>query len=187
MSKNIGRIPGRFTDSVLKTLFIEIQRIFDNLSGVWLKEGSVAYSKLSIADGEIPPDKVGDLPVNKIIWPQWFIPLILPAQDYTTTDTVGAAVGGYFNWDPAAYPTSGGSWYLEGSIAISDAAGTATLELHGSASVGSVTTTSTALSLVRGTALTMPGSAQNLYCKMKTSNASYTATLAGARLVFVPS
>lgn len=107
------------------------------------------------------------------------------AVAYTTTSTAGVDVGGYFRWDPGEWPA--GSWYLEASIAIANAAATATLTLKGAADVGSVSTQSTALVRVISGALTMPGTAQNLWVDLKTSSSSYAASLMKAGLKFVPS
>lgn len=175
MSKPNLIIPNNFTAKALKALFLNIQNIFSNFSGQYLKDGTVTADKLA-----------GDIPVGLVSWPEYHIPLVLTAQDYSTVSTAGDEVGGYFQWDPSKYPTLGGSWYFEASIASGNAAATCTAELHGASLVGSVPTQSTSLARVRSAALTMPTGAVDLYCKVKTSNASYAATLASARLIFVP-
>lgn len=176
MSKPNLVIPNNFTTKALKALFFNIQNIFNNFSGQYLEDGTVTPDKLT-----------GRIPVSLIGWPEYHVPLILTAQDYTTTSTTGDDVGGYFQWDSSKYPTAGGSWYFEASIASGEAATTCTAELHGASLVGSVSTQSTSLVRVRSAALTMPTGAVDLYCKVKTSNATYAATIASSRLIFVPS
>ena len=123
--------------------------------------------------------------VGKLAWQEWvahtFVALMMP---FSTTDTAGVNGGDYFGWDPTKFP--GGKWYLEASMAVANSAATATLTLVGAADIGSITTTNTTLTRVRSGALTMPTTAQNLWVKLKTSNASYAAMLAGAKLIFVP-
>ena len=178
----LGPIPGSFTPPVLKKLFMAIQNIFETFSGEYLKDGTVGYAKLNLADG--------DIPTSKMNWGEWHIPLALPAADVTTTSTSEVRCSGVCCWDPAVFPTAGGSWYLEASLAISDAAGTVTCRLFNATSgtaVGSVSHTGdTDLTPKRSSALTMPASAGNLYVDFKSSSGAYTATFAGARLVWVP-
>ncbi|MEW6726913.1 MAG: hypothetical protein AB1327_08145 [Bacillota bacterium] len=182
MSRNIGPIPGDFSPSALKRLFIEIQRVLDNLTGQWLQDSSVTADKLALAKGDISPGVVD--------WPEWHIPLALPASDAATTSTTYVRCSGIFPWDPAKWNTSPGSWYLEAYLAIAGATATVTCHLMGAAEVvGSVLTHTgnTSLTVKRSGVLTMPNTAANLYVEFMTSNATYAATFAGARLVFVPS
>ena len=106
---------------------------------------------------------------------------------YQTTSTTAVGVAGYFPWNPADFD-AGGAWYFEADIAIVDAASIATCELHGASGIiKSVTTQSTALVRVRSTEVTMPATATDMWIKLKTSNASHTASLGGAKLIFKPS
>lgn len=125
-----------------------------------------------------------DVDLVDLGWTEIPIPLVLPAEAVGTTSTTGASLGGYYLWKPTIYPS--GTWYLEASIAVGSG-GTATCTLTGAADIGSVSTTETTLTLVRSASLTMPAVAQNIWVKIATDNASYTATIGGARLIFVPS
>jgi hypothetical protein len=150
-------------DSINK---LSIQNFPNTVSGTIITPGTLSVQMSDLEWGEIP------------------IPLVLPATAVTTTSTAGLNLGGYFLWNALTFP--GGDWYLEASMSIGSG-GTATLTLTGAADIGNVTTTETGLTLVRSEKLTMPTTGQNIWVVLKTSNASYTASLAGARLIFVPS
>lgn len=143
--------------------------------------GSIILS--GTLSGTAIPDH--DISLTKLRWLEWPIPLILAPTPVTTTSTTPVNLGGYFAWNPANFGGAG-KWYLEASIASANTAATATCTLKGSVDYGSVTTTSTSLVRVRSAALTMPTQAENLWITLKTSNASYAASLAAARLIFVP-
>lgn len=140
-----------------------------------------------IKNGTLPGSALEDYSVSmkKLGWREIPIPLVLPATPATTTSTTGANFGGYFAWIPSAYPGDG-KWYLEASMAISNASGTATCTLKGSSDFASVATQSTSLALVRSTEIKMPTSNENLWIVLKTDNSNYIASLAGARLIYVP-
>ena len=135
---------------------------------------------MSLANLNIPNKSI---PLAKIDMGEIHFPLCLPASNFTTTKTAGDNIGGYFLWHPNNFP-SGGKWYLEASLAISNANGTATLTLKGSSDVKELTTKSTAMVNVREP-VDMPASGQTLYLNLKTSSASYTAALGGVRLIMV--
>jgi hypothetical protein len=120
--------------------------------------------------------------MSDLQWKEIPIPLVLPAQAVTTTSTAGVSLGGYFLWNPSAY--QGGEWYLECSLATT--AGTVTATLTGASDVGSVSTTEPGLTVVRSK-MTMPSVSQNLWVKLSVDNSANTGSLAGARLIFVPS
>lgn len=123
--------------------------------------------------------------LKKLIWGEYHVPLILAASEVSTTSTTGTNYGGYFVWNPNAFPTK--KWYLEASIASADSSATATCILKGSMEYASVSTTSTSLTLVRSPdPITMPPAAENLWIVLKTSNSSYAAKLMSARLIFIP-
>jgi len=123
------------------------------------------------------------IPIAKLDIGEIHFPLCLPASNYTTTSTSGANIGAYFYWNPEAFPS--GKWYLEASMAISNADGTATLTLKGSIDVKVLTTQLVGMTNIREQ-VTMPETAQNLYLNLKSSSSSYTAALGGARLILVP-
>jgi len=126
-----------------------------------------------------------DVPLSKLKWLEFQIPLVLPAEQVSTTSTSGKNLGGYFAWNPSAYRDSG-KWYLEASIAISNKSGKATCLLMGSQEWGQVETQNTTLTIVRSaTNIAMPPQAESLWIVLKTSNSSYTASLGGARLIFI--
>jgi len=170
-----------------KIALVVIQNWAKNINGSCLQDATVTGAKL--ASVTVTNAKLaGDITMSKLDWPEHHIPLSLPGVDVTTTETSPVRCSGLFSWNPAIYPTTGGSWYFEASIGIADAGATATCRLVGATAVGSVAHTGdTLLTLKRSTALTMPVSAANLYADFQTSNASYAATFGGARLVFVPS
>jgi hypothetical protein len=172
-------IPKGSVPDWLKSILITIQNWARNISGDCLTNGSVDYSKLALASRSVPPGKVA--------WPEWHIPLALPAVDAITNSTDYTRCSGVFLWDPLAYPTVGGSWFFEVSLAIDNAAGTVSVRLMGDDEVGSVIRTGEiTMDVVRSAALTMPSSAENLYCEFKVSNAAYIGSFSGARLIFVP-
>lgn len=129
--------------------------------------------------------KSADVPLYKLEWREWLIPLVLLGDPINTTSLTGKDVGGYFAWNPLNF-LGAGKWYLEASIAIANAAATATCTLTGSADYGSVTTQNTALERVRSDEIVMPATGENLWVSLKTNNASYSASLVSARLIFVP-
>ncbi|MCL6558537.1 MAG: hypothetical protein K6U74_06990 [Firmicutes bacterium] len=123
--------------------------------------------------------------LKKLYFMEFIVFTVSAVPIYTTTSTAGVNIGPYFAWDPAKFP--GGNWYIEGSIAVANAAATATLTLKGEADVGSVQTADTTLKRIRSAGpLTMPATAQNLWFNLKTNNASYAAQFAGAHLIYVP-
>lgn len=126
------------------------------------------------------------LSMNKLAWREFVIPLVMAAPYYQTANTTAVNVGGYFPWDPARFPGPG-AWYFEADIAISNAAGIATAQIRGTELIMAVTTQQVGLDRVRSAALTMPTTAQNLWVQVFSNSGSYTATLAGAKLIFVPS
>jgi len=163
----------------LKSILLTITNWANNISGICLEDNSVAYSKLLLNSR--------DIPTGKIKWPEWYIPLALPAEDLVTVSTDYARCSGIFLWDPSKYPTAGGKWYFDASISIADASSTVTAQLMGETEVTTVTHTGDiSMVLQRSSQLTMPSTAKNLFVNFKTSNASHYANFAGARLVFVP-
>lgn len=172
-------IPKGSVPDWLKSILITIQNWARNISGDCLTEGSVEYNKLALASRSVPPGKIG--------WPEWHIPLALPSLDTVTQSTDYVRCSGVFYWTPLLYPTMGGTWHLEASIAIDTAAGTVAVRLMGDDEVGAVTRTGeTTMDVVRSPALTMPTSAENLYCEFKVGNAAHIGSFSGARLIFVP-
>lgn len=129
--------------------------------------------------------KSGDVPLYKLEWREWPIPLVLLGETVTTNSLTGKDLGGYFAWNPLNFPGVG-KWYLEASMAIADVSATATCTLKGSAEYASVTTQETALTRVRSAQITMPAIGENLWVALKTDNASHLAALISARLIFVP-
>jgi hypothetical protein len=173
-------IPNEYNNAVLKKLFLAIQAAFDFFDGAWIRAATIAYSKLNLSARDIPP--------SKIDFGEWLIPF--SSYVTATTDTGYTICSDVFQFDPAKFPA--GAWHFEATVAIADASATVTAHLMpagGSEVVGSPVTHTgdTSLTPKRSTALTMPSSAANLYCEFKTSNASYAASFAGAKLVFVPS
>lgn len=155
--------------------YLDVTNFTNNVSGSIIASGTLSGSALINQT----------VNMSALKWLEWPIPLVLPSSAVSTTSTAGLNLGGYFLWNPSTYP--GGDWYLEASLVISNAAGIATCVLTGAADIGTATTQSTSLTLVRSSKLTMPATAQNLWVILKTNNASYTASLASARLIFVPS
>lgn len=141
----------------------------------------------TVTQGTLYPDAFPDYSVglNKLAWREYYIPLILLARPVQTTNTEGENLGGYFQWVPSAFPGDG-KWYLEASIFTADASATATCILKGSIEYGSVMTTNTSLTLVRSDEITMPVNNESLWIVLKTSNASYAASLVSARIIYVP-
>lgn len=126
---------------------------------------------------------VRTLPPSALTVREWPIVIASSMTPYSTTSTTDVDIGGYFAWDPGKFPN--GSWYLEAAIAATSG-GICTVVLKGAAVVGSVQTSSTALTRVRSEALTMPSTAQNLWAAVKTNNTSYAAKVASVSLIFVP-
>lgn len=156
----------------------------------WLKKVFFTIQSWANSIDEITIDQLalfkGDIPPETIDWPEWSIPLALPADDAVTVDTAYVRCSGIFPWVPSAYPT-GGTWYFEASLAIANAAATVTAHLMGGSEICVISRTGdTTMNVVRSSALTMPTAAANLYVEFKTSNASYAASFGGARLIYVP-
>jgi len=166
--------------------FLDENNFKNGVSGSIIKQGTLHGNALidNSVDGQT---KLADFSTNlkKLKWAEFEVFPVSAIPVFTTTSTTGVNVGPYFAWDPNKFP--GGNWYLEASIATNNASGITTVTLKGSADVGSVQTSQTALTRVRGTtALTMPATAQNLWFAVKTNNSSYTASFAGAHLIYVP-
>ncbi len=172
-----------YTGRVLSSIFTLIQtgvnfldhtNFPNGIFGTIIKAGTLRGSALANAD----------VPLLKLQWREWPIPLVMLGTPVTTTSTTGTDLGGYFAWNPLNFPGAG-KWYLEATMAISNGAGTATCILKGAADYGEATTINTSLERVRQE-ITMPSIGENLWVALKTDNASYTASLAAARLVYVP-
>ena len=170
-----GPVPSKeVTPSYMKKLIISLRDAINNLS---------AQNFPNKVPGSIITPGTMSIKMAELEWGEIPIPLVLPANAVSTVSTTGVNLGGYFLWNPLTFP--GGDWYLEVSMSVA-AGGTATCTLTGAADIGSVTTTESSLTLLRSEKLSMPLTAQNIWVSLKTSNASYAASLAAARLVFVP-
>lgn len=170
-----------------RILFQIFKRIEDALNFLDENNFKNGISGSVIKVGTLHGNALGDLstPLKKLKWAEFEFFPVSAIPVFTTTSTTDVNIGPYFAWDPNKFP--GGSWYLEASIAIANAAAAAIVTLKGSADIGSVQTSSTALTRVRSTAaLTMPSTAQNIWFAIRTNNASYAASFTGARLVYVP-
>ncbi len=166
--------------------FLDENNFKNQVSGSIIKVGTLHGNALqdNSVDGSL---KLGDLstPLKKLKWAEFEVFPISAIPVATTTSTTDINVGPYFAWDPNKFP--GGSWYLEASIATANAAAKAIVTLKSSTDIGSVETSATALTRVRSTApLAMPATAQNIWFAIRTNNASYAASFAGARLIYVP-
>jgi len=181
---DLGPPKKEYTPKALAAIFTLIQQGINFIDKTNFPRG---ISGTIINAGTLPGAalKNGDTPLYKLEWREWPIPLVLLGDPVNTTSTSGKDVGGYFAWNPLNFPGAG-KWYLEASMAIADASATATCILKGSAEYGSVSTQETALIRVRSGEIAMPASGENLWVVLKTSNASYAAALAAARLIFVP-
>ena len=126
------------------------------------------------------------LSMNTLAWREFVMPLVMAAPYFQTNNTEPQNVGGYFPWIPSSYPGPG-SWYFEADIAITNEAGTASARLRGIDAIKTVTTQQTGLDRVRSDPITMPSTAQNIWVQVFSSSGSYHATIAGAKLIFVPS
>ena len=179
----LGPMPSEVTPAILARFFRMIEHavnFLDKRNFPNPLEGSI------IKLGTLPGSALIDWTValKKLAVPRWHVDLCLPASAFTTTSTAFVNIGPYYRWRPGDWPS--GSWYLEATIFSGNAAATATLQLTGTAAIGSVSTTSTSAVLVTSAALTMPNTEQNIWLQLKTDNASYAAGFLGARLVFVP-
>lgn len=172
MRLEIGPLRGEISLQKLQNVFLLIEKAVN-----YLDKGNFQNK---IAGDDILSS--ASVSLNKLKWLEWPIPLVLPADPYSTTATADDDIGGYFMWDPGKYP--GGIWYLEASLACNGA--TATCTLKGASVIGTVQSTSATMELKRSQALTMPTTAQTIWVTLKTSNASYAAVLGGARLIYVP-
>lgn len=166
--------------------FLDENNFKNQVSGSIIKAGTLHGNALqdNSVDGGL---KLGDVstPLKKLKWAEFEVFPVAAIPVATTTSTTDINVGPYFAWDPNKFP--GGSWYLEASIATANAAAKAIVTLKSSTDIGNVETSQTALTRVRGTAaLTMPATAQNIWFAIRTNNASYAASFAGARLIYVP-
>lgn len=123
--------------------------------------------------------------MRKLRWREHVIPLVMAAPIYQTTLTTFQNIGGYFPWDPVKFP--GGIWHLEADMAIANAAARAEVQITTGTVIMTLTTAATGITRVRSAALAMPASAANLWIQARTNNASHAASVAGAKLIFVPS
>jgi len=166
--------------------FMDENNFKNGISGSIIKQGTLHGNALidNSVDGGA---KLADFSttLKKLKWAEFEVFPVCAIPVFSTTSTADVNVGPYFAWDPNKFP--GGSWYLEASIAVANSAAAAIVTLRGSSVIGSVQTSSTALTRVRSsTPLVMPATAENIWFTVKTSNASYAAQFAGARLIYVP-
>lgn len=121
-------------------------------------------------------------PLKKLRWREWPIPLVVPIQPATTTSSLDC--GGFFLYDPNKFLD--GSWCLEVAIKTT-AGGTAIAELKdaGVTVIGTVSTSNTDWTVVRGDPLDMPTIQTPLTVTLRSSSSSYTASLWAARLIYV--
>jgi len=125
--------------------------------------------------------------LRKLNWLE-FPFLIVAASSGSAISTTGSLqCGGYFNYDPNKFPATTGGWYFEAMLQISSSSYQATARLmNGSTQVGSVSTTSTSWNVVRSGQLTMPAIPAVLTVTLASNNASGTAFLSAAKLIYVP-
>ena len=111
------------------------------------------------------------------------IPLLAQATAFNTASTTPVTCSGYFRWDPAQWP-SDGFWYLEATAWV--AGGIGTLALHGTQDWTTITVTNTAAQLIQSSPIAFPATAENVWLTLKSSSASYAASVLSASLVFAP-
>lgn len=130
--------------------------------------------------------KAKTLPLSAIAQGEWHIPIISLATAYTTTSTSLVNVGPYAYWSPIAWG-SGHKGYLEVTGGSVDPSATATFELHGvNGKIAECTSNSGSYEWLRSESFDLPSQAQTLLLKMKTSNASYSAGILGAKIIIIP-
>lgn len=168
--KRLNLVIPKTVDKAIKSALIAIESWANSLR-------DITADKLELYKGDFPP--------GVISWPEWCIPLALPADDFISFDTAYSRCSGIFLWDPTKYPA--GTWYFEASMSIANAAQTVSVRLMGESQICELTRTgSTEMQIIRSSALTMPSKVTNLYVEMKSSSTSVQASFGNARLVFVP-
>lgn len=168
--KRLNLVIPKTVDKAIKSALITIQSWANSLR-------DITADKLELYKGDFPP--------GVIDWPEWCIPLALPADDFISLQTTYSRCSGIFLWEPLKYPS--GTWYFEASMAIATAAQTVSVRLMGESQICALSRTgSTEMQIVRSSALTMPSKATNLYVEMKSSSTGVQASFGNARLVFVP-
>jgi len=170
--RRLNLIIPKTVDEAIKKVLLEIQNWANSIR-------NITADQLELYRGDFYP--------GVIDWPEWHIPLALPADDYISFDTAYSRCSGIYQWDPIKYPAVG-KWYFEASMAIADAAQTVSVRLMGASQICVLTRTgSTDMQVIRSSsAITMPSELTNLYVEMKSSSTSVQASFGGARLVFVP-
>ncbi len=168
--KRLNLVIPKTVDKAIKSALITIQSWANSLR-------DITADKLELYKGDFPP--------GVIDWPEWCIPLALPADDFISLQTTYSRCSGIFLWEPLKYPS--GTWYFEASMAIATAAQTVSVRLMGESQICALSRTgSTEMQIIRSSALTMPSKVTNLYVEMKSSSTGVQASFGNARLVFVP-
>ena len=168
--KRLNLVIPKTVDKAIKSALITIQSWANSLR-------DITADKLELYKGDFPP--------GVIDWPEWCIPLALPADDFISLQTTYSRCSGIFLWEPLKYPS--GTWYFEASMAIATAAQTVSVRLMGESQICALSRTgNTEMQIIRSSALTMPSKVTNLYVEMKSSSTGVQASFGNARLVFVP-
>jgi len=168
--KRLNLVIPKTVDKAIKSALIAIESWANSLR-------DITADKLELYKGDFPP--------GVIDWPEWCIPLALPADDFISLQTTYSRCSGIFLWEPLKYPS--GTWYFEASMAIATAAQTVSVRLMGESQICALSRTgSTEMQIIRSSALTMPSKVTNLYVEIKSSSTSVQASFGNARLVFVP-
>lgn len=168
--RRLNLIIPKTVDKAIKKVLLEIQSWANSIR-------NITADQLELYRGDFYP--------GVIDWPEWCIPLALPADDFISLQTTYSRCSGIFLWEPLKYPS--GTWYFEASMAIATAAQTVSVRLMGESQICALSRTgSTEMQIIRSSALTMPSKVTNLYVEMKSSSTGVQASFGNARLVFVP-
>lgn len=176
--KRLNLIIPKSVDKVMKEILLTVQ--------TWANSAAAYVDTMAIPASRVEVQR-GSFYTGVIDWPEWFIDLALPTEDYTTTGTTYKRCSGVWLWDSDKYPA--GDWYFEASIAIQNAGATVSARLMGDGTALKTLskTGDTSMQIIRSaTPIVMPEAMANLYVEIKTSNATYQAALGNARLIFVP-
>lgn len=173
--KTFSKLPKQYDPAQFKMIIERIRTAVNFLDGSNFPNG---------LDGGLLNENSID--PTKLTGCAWVVPILALADAKTTVSTDGISVGGFIQWSAAIWGINV-QCYLQVTGNIANAAATATFTLHSTTGVlATCTTQSTDFVALQSIGFIPPIASQSIVFKMKTSNASYAASVLNANLIIVP-
>lgn len=168
---NSEKPPGKWSPSFFKMFVERLRTAVNYLDSTNFPEGLEGFI---IKDRTVTPKKLTGLLLRYSI--------LALAEPFSTTSTTLVNVGGYLPWDTVWGDNV--TLMLEVVGTTGDPTATATFELHGiEGKIAEVSTSSGDVEVMQSPTFEPPSVGQTLLLKMKTSNATYPASVLSATVL----